>query len=116
MNACLIMSVGVVFVMLYGGVVLADVPTGNAKKGEDVYRTNCLNCHGTQGRGDGPVADQLTPRPADLTSEKVQQKSDKDLLMIVRDGKPGTSMPAWKGELSDQKILDVLAYLRGLVR
>lgn len=116
MNARLIMSVGVVFVMLYGGVVLADVATGNAKKGEDVYRTSCLNCHGTQGRGDGPVADQLTPRPADLTSEKVQQKSDKDLLMIVRDGKPGTSMPAWKGELSDQKILDVLAYLRGLVR
>jgi high-affinity iron transporter len=110
------MSVGVVFVMLSGGVVLADVVTGNAEKGADVYRTYCLNCHGAQGRGDGPVADQLTPRPANLTAEKVQQKSEKDLLAIVREGKPGTSMPAWKGELSDQKMLDVLAYLRGFVK
>lgn len=96
-NMRLIMGIGAVFVILNGGVVLADVATGNAEKGEAVYRTNCLNCHGAQGRGDGPVADQLTPRPADLTSEKVQQKSEKDLLRIVREGKPGTSMPSWKG-------------------
>ncbi|MEX0830933.1 MAG: cytochrome c [Nitrospirales bacterium] len=116
MNTRLIMSVGMVCVMLSGGVVLANVATGDAEKGKEVFRTHCLNCHGSQGRGDGPVADQLTPRPANLTSEKVQQKSDNDLLIIVREGKQGTSMPAWKGELSDQKMLDVLAYLRGLVK
>ena len=109
----------VVFAMLHGGVVLADgptdnaFPTGNAGEGESVYRTNCLNCHGAKGQGDGPVADSLTPRPADLTSEMVQKKSEKELLTIIRDGKPGTSMPSWKGELSDQHMQDVLAYLRG---
>jgi mono/diheme cytochrome c family protein len=110
----------VVVALLHGGVVLADGPTGNAdppgnaEGGEGVYRTNCLNCHGANGRGDGPVADSLTPRPADLTTEMVQKKSEKELFTIIRDGKPGTSMPSWKGELSDQHMQDVLAFLRGL--
>ena len=109
----------VVVALLHGGVVLADGPTGNsdppgnAERGEGVYRTNCLNCHGANGRGDGPVADSLTPRPADLTTEMVQKKSEKELFTIIRDGKPGTSMPSWKGELSDQHMQDVLAFLRG---
>jgi mono/diheme cytochrome c family protein len=109
------LSVGmaVMVAMLSGGVVWGDGPTGNAGEGESVYRTNCLNCHGAKGQGDGPVADSLTPRPADLTSEMVQKKSEKELLTIIRDGKPGTSMPSWKGELSDQHMQDVLAYLRG---
>ena len=111
-----IMDIGAVLVLLCGGAVLAEEPRGNPEKGKDVYRTNCLNCHGAQGRGDGPVADQLTPRPADLTSEKVQQAADKDLLAIIRDGKPGTSMPSWKGDLSNQHMLDALAFLRGLVQ
>jgi mono/diheme cytochrome c family protein len=42
-----------------------------------------------------------------------QKKSEKELLKIIREGKPGTSMPSWKGELSDQYIQDVLAFLRG---
>jgi hypothetical protein len=32
------------------------------------------------------VADSLTPRPADLTSENVQKKPEKELLTIIRDG------------------------------
>ena len=106
-------GIAVVFAMLYGGVVWADGITGNADRGESVYRTHCSNCHGSKGQGDGPVADSLTPRPADLTSEMVRKKPEKELLIIIREGKPGTSMPSWKGVLSDQHIQDVLAYLRG---
>lgn len=109
-------GIAVVLTMLYGGVVLADGPAGNVEKGEGVYRTHCLNCHGAQGRGDGPVADSLTPRPADLTPEMVQKKPEKALLTIIRDGKSGTSMPSWRGELSDQHMQDVLTYLRGFGR
>lgn len=112
MKARLRVGIAMMVTMLSGGVVLADGPTGNVESGERVYRTNCLNCHGTKGQGDGPVADSLTPRPADLTSEMVQKKSEKELLTIIREGKPGTSMPSWKGELSDQHIQDVFAYLR----
>jgi mono/diheme cytochrome c family protein len=109
-------GIAIMVTMLSGGVVVADGPTGNLESGERVYRTNCLNCHGAKGQGDGPVAGSLTPRPADLTTEMVQKKSGKELLTIIREGKPGTSMPSWKGELSDQHIHDVLAYLRGFGR
>lgn len=35
--------------------------------GRDLYVRYCASCHGTSARGDGPVADVLSVRPADLT-------------------------------------------------
>ena len=35
--------------------------------GAEEYRTSCASCHGTEARGDGPLAEFLTVRPADLT-------------------------------------------------
>ncbi len=116
MNTRFQVGIAMLCIMLSGEMVWADDPTGNAEQGESVYRTYCLNCHGAKGRGDGPVADSLTPKPADLASETVQKKSEKELLTIIRDGKSGTSMPSWKGELSEQHIRNVLAYLRGFGR
>ncbi|MGD9852264.1 MAG: cytochrome c [Nitrospirales bacterium] len=96
----------------FSGIALAQGKSANVEAGAGVYRTNCVSCHGTKGKGDGPVAVHLTPPPADLTSKTVKGKNDQDLLKIIREGKPGTSMPAWKGGLSDQQIQDVLAYIR----
>jgi mono/diheme cytochrome c family protein len=111
------MGIAIFAALLYGQVILAnDLLTGSAERGESVYRTYCVNCHGPKGHGDGPVADSLTPRPADLTTAMVQNKTEKELLMIIRNGKAGTSMPSWKGELSDQHIQDVLAYVRWFKR
>jgi len=36
--------------------------------GSDEYRSSCISCHGVGGKGDGPVAKFLTPKPADLTT------------------------------------------------
>jgi mono/diheme cytochrome c family protein len=35
-------------------------------RGKALYRKYCSNCHGTNGQGDGPLANKLTPKPADL--------------------------------------------------
>jgi mono/diheme cytochrome c family protein len=35
--------------------------------GRDIFRYYCATCHGSEGRGDGPVASQLKTRPANLT-------------------------------------------------
>jgi mono/diheme cytochrome c family protein len=35
--------------------------------GSDEYQRSCLTCHGVGGRGDGPMAQYLTVKPADLT-------------------------------------------------
>ena len=36
--------------------------------GQRTFEDRCAVCHGTEGRGDGPLASLLTPRPADLGS------------------------------------------------
>ncbi|WP_375263881.1 c-type cytochrome [Palleronia sp.] len=35
--------------------------------GEEIYQARCAACHGPEGRGDGPLAQRLDRRPADLT-------------------------------------------------
>lgn len=35
--------------------------------GKEIYDAQCAACHGAEGRGDGPLAQRLDRRPADLT-------------------------------------------------
>ena len=41
-----------------------------------MYITNCGPCHGDKGKGDGPAAPGLNPKPADHTSAAVQSETD----------------------------------------
>ncbi|MGB0909486.1 MAG: cytochrome c [Nitrospirales bacterium] len=85
---------------------------GNPQNGKILFNTHCTNCHGTQGKGDGPIGQSLIPPAADLTA--TGNKSDKQLLQVIRKGRPGTAMPSWKGDLSDGEIYDALSYIRTL--
>ena len=85
---------------------------GNPQNGKILFNMYCTNCHGTQGKGDGPIGQSLIPPAADLTS--TGKKSDKQLLKVIRKGRPGTAMPSWKGDLSNKEIHDVLLYIREL--
>ena len=91
---------------------LSSHAEGNAKNGKAIYEKNCVACHGTKGKGDGPIGQALVPPAGDLTA--TVNTSDQDLLQSIQDGKPGTAMPAWKGGLSSQDMQDVLAYIRSL--
>jgi mono/diheme cytochrome c family protein len=63
----------------------------------------CASCHGTEGRGDGPLAGALTRPPADLTrlAAKSGGHYDERAVMSVIDGRRpvvehGTrEMPVW---------------------
>lgn len=101
-------------VLLLGAAVGATVQKGDAQKGKSVFEQSCATCHGPLGRGDGPTGKMLVPQPADLKAASVQKKSDTELLRVIQNGKPPTAMPAFTGLLSDEALLDVVAYLREL--
>lgn len=84
-----------------------------AGEGAKVFQTNCQMCHGPQGHGDGPAGGSLDPKPKNLA---VLQKSAADdyLFWRISEGKPGTSMVAWKGILTEDQIWQVVSFLRTL--
>jgi mono/diheme cytochrome c family protein len=47
----------------------SDAPIGGveAELGAELFVRYCASCHGTDGRGDGPVADAMRVPPSDLT-------------------------------------------------
>jgi mono/diheme cytochrome c family protein len=78
--------------------------TPESLRGADSYWLYCSSCHGTGGRGDGPLASELRQRPADLTllSQKHEgQFPRKDVLAYVDgSGRPVAAhgsgdMPVW---------------------
>jgi mono/diheme cytochrome c family protein len=83
-------------------------------RGAQLFNINCSHCHGTGGRGDGPVAAFLeTAKPANLTADVVQQKSDGALFLTISTGVPGR-MPALNENLSVRDRWDVVNFLRTL--
>jgi mono/diheme cytochrome c family protein len=110
----MILWIAVVIAGLPGGTPVAAAAPGDAGRGKAIYEQRCLACHGPQGKGDGPTGKVLVPPAADFTSAASKKKSDADLLEIIENGKPPTAMIAWKGQLSDQDIRHVLAYVKTL--
>ncbi len=82
-------------------------------EGMTIFHTNCEVCHGVEGHGDGPAGQALDPRPKNLAD--LQQIAGNDYLFWrINEGKPGTSMVAWKGVLTDEQIWQVIAFVRTL--
>jgi high-affinity iron transporter len=85
------------------GITLDDVPVRppSLAQGAVVYRSNCAGCHGELGRGDGPLAAGLDPKPANLADAKVlRNQSPLDYYRRVSIGVVGTAMPAFEARLS----------------
>lgn len=72
----------------------------------------CVICHGPVGRGDGPRAATLNPRPPDVTQPHTAYRSDGYLFHASTNGFPGTSMAAWGGTMSIDERWDLVNYLR----
>jgi mono/diheme cytochrome c family protein len=85
--------------------------------GQTVYTTNCASCHGESGQGDGPAGAALDPKPSNLI-ETARGSTDDYLYWRIAEGGPmepfKSSMPAWKGILSEEQIWQVIAYIRSL--
>jgi mono/diheme cytochrome c family protein len=93
-------------------------------KGKELYQKvlMCGECHGPEGRGDGPSASTLRDnrgdpiRPYDFTTGARFKcgQTDHDLARIFLTGLDGTPMPTFADYLRGDEIWDLVHYLRSL--
>jgi mono/diheme cytochrome c family protein len=98
---------------------------GDAAAGEVIFVTNCATCHGTSGKGDGPVGKALTPTPRDFTTgdfkfdtdEDGTPGTDSDIRNVIANGGGaygGSPLMAPWPTLSDDDVNNVIVYIRSL--
>ena len=92
-------------------VAASPADLANAAK---LYSGNCGPCHGDKGKGDGPAAQGLNPKPADHTSAAVQAESDGALFWKLTTGR--TPMPGYKAIFTDQQRWTLVSYIRTLAK
>jgi mono/diheme cytochrome c family protein len=80
--------------------------------GKDIYVAQCLKCHGDAGKGDGPSAKDLDPRPKDLSDPKIAGQTDGAMYWKVTTGRK--PMPAFENLISDDDRWNVINYVRTL--
>ncbi len=91
------------------------------KAGEGLFQHTakpiaCMNCHGTNGDGNGPMGTALDPRPRNFTcSDTMKDISDGQMFWIIKKGSPGTGMMAFSG-MPDNQIWRLIHYIRTLAR
>ena len=83
--------------------------------GKAAFQKNCRFCHGTDAKGDGPMAPEGT-HPSNLTDDKWDRGStDGELLLVIRDGAgPKFEMKGLKSKMTEPEIWNVVNYLRSL--
>lgn len=106
-----------------------DVPAAPAKtqaildQGKRLYKdVGCNDCHGEQGRGDGPSAGGLKDDwgwptwASDLTWRPLKRGSDtKETYLTLASGLSGTPMPSYADSLSSDQLWALVYYLESLV-
>lgn len=119
----MVLAVVIVVILLLGVWIIAApaASKGDLSKGKTIFTQSCASCHGAAGKGDGPAAAALNPKPANLTDTAVMSKlNDATLTKVISKG--GTAlgksplMPAFNGQLKQQDIKDVIAYIRSLAK
>lgn len=121
----LVLLGALVLVACGGGAAPAEPPTptsaapaGDVAAGDAKYHEVCVACHGPGGEGVTNLGKPFT------TSEFLRATPDADLLTFIKSGRPssdpanttGIDMPPKGGNpaLTDQQILDIIAYIRTL--
>jgi mono/diheme cytochrome c family protein len=83
-------------------------------EGRIAYLGACAACHGSAGKGDGPLAKGLFPTPTDLRAPVARARADGEIFTIIRDGLSFTGMPAFKAGFTEAETWSLVAYLRAL--
>jgi cytochrome c oxidase cbb3-type subunit III len=117
----LVGGVALLGVLLVGKPAWAAEDDGGLAKARENYQTYCMKCHGESGKGDGPGAAMLNPKPRDYTDCKTMQgKKDEELFKVIKDGGDSVGLSAdmqpFGGNLSDDEIHALVKFVRGFCK
>ena len=78
-------------------------------QGAQLYLDNCAVCHGDKGAGSVWASSSMKPPPRDFSTAVLSRQR---MLASVSQGRPGTPMPAFASQLSQQAIERVVDFIR----
>jgi putative heme-binding domain-containing protein len=78
-------------------------------QGKVLYDQHCTACHGANAG-----AGERAPAIVSTATSMRGQRSDAQLMAIVKNGIPGSAMPAWGNRLSDGDIASIGAFIHAL--
>jgi mono/diheme cytochrome c family protein len=95
-----------------------QVSSSTLNLGYTTYVEYCVQCHGMEGKGNGPSAKGTLPPPRDFTQglykfpwvQYGELPHDEDFARIIRHGLKGTPMLPW--DISDERLDAVIQYIK----
>jgi mono/diheme cytochrome c family protein len=85
--------------------------------GRRIYEKQCAFCHGADGRADTEVAKVLNPPPRNFSDPvEMARVDDGRMYSAIKLGREGTAMGGRGELLSPAEIIDVMRFVRTLVR
>lgn len=88
----------------------------DAGRGNVLYKEYCGQCHGLTGKGDGPAASGLEPKPAIHANMPFDKLPMEYLYTVINHGGVAVgkspNMPYWGLTIGQQGVADVIAYLK----
>lgn len=120
-RALLVWSLAVWGAAWAGLVLSSHAQTGQPRDmthGRELFLRYCSGCHGEDGRGE---AKTFRPNVANLAvKELMDQVTDDYLFAAIKNGGAAVgknaAMPAWRSQLSDEDIWDVVSFVRTLAK
>lgn len=90
---------------------IGELDKDAAARGEKLFVQHCQKCHGPSGVGDGPLAQKLKIKPANLKSIS---KEITNTYLVVQINRGKGNMPNWEDLLTTKETYDLTAYIRTL--
>lgn len=94
----------------------SEFSRADAGRGKVLYKEYCAQCHGFTGKGDGPAASALEPKPAIHANMPFDKLPMEYLYTVINHGGVAVgkspNMPYWGLTIGQQGVADVIAYLK----
>ncbi len=107
---------GVKDLMYYEPWTSQEFANANVDRGKTLYKEYCAQCHGFTGKGDGPAASGLEPKPAIHANMPFDKLPMEYLYTVINHGGPAIgkspNMPYWGLTIGQQGVADVIAYMK----